>query len=169
MKLHRFPLSALLAVGLALASAGALAAPAAPQTAASPGQAGAPPSGESAMLSQYRWQLSTATDASGKRIDVLFARPDRPLQLDFANGRMHIVNVCNVLAAGYYIVDGRLQLTPMVHTMMMCANPSLMAMEAAINDRLHGRPRLSLQATGAGARLRLVTDSGDTLVFVGRP
>lgn len=166
MKPRRFPLSPLFAVALALASAGA---PATPQTAAAPDQAGAAPPSEAAMLSQYHWQLSTATDAGGKRLDVLFARPDRPLQLDFTDGRLHIVNVCNVLTAGYYIADGRLQLTPMVHTMMMCANPSLMAMEAAINDRLHDRPRLSLQATGGGARLRLVTDGGDTLVFVGRP
>jgi heat shock protein HslJ len=169
MKPRRLSLPAVLAIGLIPATSGTLAMPAIPQVAATPGPSSAAPADEAAMLGQYRWQLSTATDASGKRIDVLFARPERPLQLDFADGRLRIGNVCNVLGAGYSIVDGRLQLTPMMHTMMMCANPSLMAMESAINDRLHDRPRLGLLMAGSTPHLRLVTDSGDTLVFVGRP
>jgi hypothetical protein len=39
------------------------------------------------ILTRYHWQLHDAVDNSGKRLDALFGLPDRPLQLDFADGR----------------------------------------------------------------------------------
>ena len=35
------------------------------------------------LLTRQQWRLSTATDATGKRIDALLVRADKPLQLDF--------------------------------------------------------------------------------------
>jgi len=124
---------------------------------------------DTTMLSQYHWQLSNATDNSGKRIDALFAKPDKPLQLNFNNGRLSVSNACNMIGGPYSIQNGRLQLRQMVHTMMMCADPARMRMDAAISDRLRSNPMLSLQANNDAPQLRLVTDSGDTLVFVGQP
>jgi pimeloyl-ACP methyl ester carboxylesterase len=39
-------------------------------------------------LQGNHWVLDSATDASGKRIDALFARADKPVTLDFIDGRV---------------------------------------------------------------------------------
>jgi len=124
---------------------------------------------EANTLDRHHWQLESATDRSGGRIDALFARADKPLQLDFTNGRLGVANACNRLGGSYTIERGRLDLGHMMQTMMACADPKLMALDGAIRERLEGHPRIDLQDAGDTPRLTLRTDAGDTLVFAGRP
>jgi heat shock protein HslJ len=120
-----------------------------------------------AVLSQYHWQLNDAIDRMGNRIDALFVRPKQPLQLDFSADRLNVVNACNNLGAGYSVRKGRLQIGPMVSTMMACHDPALSALEDAISQRLRGSVGVNLLSRDNTPRLQLVTDSGDTLSFTG--
>lgn len=120
-------------------------------------------------LGKYHWQLSEATDSSGKRIDALFVRPDRPVQLDFVQQRIGVSNTCNRLGGGFTLQGEQLQVTPMAQTMMACHDPALAALDSAVSQRLQGNSKISLQTTGDTPQLRLVTAGNDTLVFNGQP
>lgn len=144
------------------ASAGATPAPAATAPATAAGV-------DANQLGQYHWQLSDATDSSGKRIDALFVRADKPVQIDFRNSRLSVSNACNALGAGYALKGDELQVSPMMSTMMACSDPALATLDGAISQRLQGNLKLSQKADAAGPQLQLVTASGDTLHFTGQP
>ena len=128
-----------------------------------------PASTEADALTAYHWQLRGATDRGGKRVDALFVRPALPLQLDFHDGRLGVSNACNRIGGSYRVENGRLRLGPMAQTLMACSDPALAKLDEAIGQRLQGNPRLDVQRGSGGPRLRLVTDAGDTLDFVGQP
>ena len=94
-------------------------------------------------LGRYHWQLSTATGHDGHRLDALFAHPDKPLQLDFADGRVSVRNACNGMGGSYRIEDGRLVVGPMMHTMMACADPALNRLDGMIGQRLASHPAIA--------------------------
>jgi heat shock protein HslJ len=145
------------------------APPAPAGTAAAQAMVGGTAVPEAERLSMYHWRLAQATDNHGQRIDALFVRADKPVQLDFTDGRIGVANTCNRMGGGYAIDSGRLVVTQMTHTMMACAGP-LMELDGAVDTLLRGRPRVQLQAAGSDApRLVLATDHGDTLVFTGLP
>jgi len=120
-------------------------------------------------LGQYHWQLDSASNRDGQRLDALFAHPQKPLQLDFADGRMRISHACNAISGSYRIDGGKLDIGPLTHTMMFCADKPLMAMERGASQRLQGTLAFRLQRTGAQPQLRLTTAAGDTLSFTGQP
>jgi len=138
-------------------------------TAMSAAGAAAAPAADIRLLGAYHWQLTNATDSTGQRIDALFVRPDKPIQLDFSAGRLSVSNSCNNLGGGYNINNGRLQMSPMVSTMMACFDPALAALDDAITQRLQGSPRLNLQADANTPHLQLITERRDTLSFTGLP
>ncbi len=144
-------------------------APAAAGTAAAHATDSATAGPEADRLSKYHWRLAHATDDHGKRIDALFVRADKPLQLDFSDGRIGIANTCNRMGGGYAIDGDRLVVARMAQTMMACPGP-LMELDSAVDILLRARPRMQLQAADSDApRLVLTTDAGDTLVFTGAP
>lgn len=146
---------ALLALGLAGCHAGA-AASAAASSAPTPDALAARP-----------WQLSTATDAGGHRIDALFAGSKQPLELVFEGHHLSVRHTCNAVGGDYRLADGRLQLHGLLHTMMACADAALNVQDRAIRSRLRSQPRLELRDVGGNPQLRLLTDGGDILVFAG--
>lgn len=148
-------------------SADAVASPPAASTSTNQTTAAAPK--ENVVLGQYHWKLTEATDKSGHRIDALFARADKPLQLDFSEGRLSVSNACNRLGGSYQVENGTLKVGPMVHTMMACPDPAVMALDGAIDKRLHDGPALTLHTDGDAPRLTLVTGDGDSLQFNGQP
>lgn len=151
---------------LPLALAACVAAPAADAAQATPNSAAAP---DAALLGGYHWQLAQATDHGGRRIDALFVRPDKPLQLDFGSDRLSVRNSCNGMGGSYRIANGRLLLGPMMHTMMACADPMLNRLDSLIGERLASRPAITLTRHGDTPRLELRTAAGDTLDFTGVP
>lgn len=118
-------------------------------------------------LAAYRWQLSEARDAQGKRIDALFARADQPLTLEFQPGRIGVGNSCNRIGGAYRIEGDKLAIDRLASTMMACADPALAALDQAIGQRLEGQLPASVQR--APEKLTLTTTGGDTLVFDGVP
>ncbi len=122
-----------------------------------------------AVLGQYHWQLTDASDVQGQRIDSLFVRDGQPVQLDFIDGQIMISNTCNGMSGGFSVVDGQLQIAPMAQTLMACVDPSLAALDTAVGDRLQGNAQIDLDSAGSPPRLELVTVDGDTLSFAGQP
>ena len=108
------------------------------------------------LLPAYHWRLAEATDAQGQRIDALFANPDKPLQLDIADGRVSISNTCNRMMGGFVLDGDTTTVGPMASTLMACPDPALAALDAEVGTRLAG------EMTVAGT-------AGDRLVFHGTP
>jgi heat shock protein HslJ len=125
---HSFPL-ALLAVVIGMAGCArstppeatpSAAEPAAASTPAVPATATATPD-TAATLVAYQWQLKLATDAAGQSIAALFPTPDKPLGVEFSDGRLGVTGSCNRISAGYQLLDStQLQLSPGMSTMMAC-------------------------------------------------
>ncbi|WAC62544.1 META and DUF4377 domain-containing protein [Pseudoxanthomonas sp. SL93] len=128
----------------------------------------AAPIDASTLLPQYHWRLMQATDANGQRIDALFARADKPLQLDFRDGRLSVGNTCNRMGGSYTLAGDTLTVGRMVSTMMACTDSTLMALDQEAGKRLEGP--LTLAATQDGVtQLTLTTTQGDKLMFGGDP
>jgi len=117
-------------------------------------------------LQSQHWLLKQATAADGTRIDALFARDDKPVTLDFADGRLSVSNTCNRLGGGYTLENGTLKVGAMVSTMMACTDKSLMALDEAVSSRLQGQLKAAQDADGT---LTLTTGKGDVLVFAPEP
>lgn len=124
---------------------------------------------DATLLGGYHWQLTQATDHGGQRIDALFVRPDKPLQLDFADGRVRVRNACNGAGGSYRIANGQLVVGPMMHTMMACSNPALNRLDGLIGQRLASHPAITVTQHGDTPQLQLRTAAGDTLDFTGMP
>jgi heat shock protein HslJ len=121
-------------------------------------------------LSGRHWQLHDAVDGSNHRLEALFGTSGKPLQLDFNADRINISNACNRISGGYRIVDGHLITAQLVQTMMACADPTLMQRESTIKAVLQGKPTLIVSTGDDGMQLlTLAADSGQTLVFAGKP
>lgn len=121
-----------------------------------------------AALPRHHWALRDATDASGRRIDALFARADAPITLDFKDGRVSVRNACNHMGGEYALAGDTLTVASMQSTLMACADPKLMALDREAGGRLEGAMRAALQP-GQPPRLTLTTTGGDVLTFEGEP
>lgn len=123
---------------------------------------------DAGSLASHHWRLQRATDREGRRIDALFARADLPVQLDFNEGRLAVLNACNRIGGGFGIEKDHLIVGTMISTKMACADPALTNLDRAISERLQGRLRMAVRS-GASPSLHLITEAGDTLEFIGEP
>lgn len=134
------------------------AADAAPAAAATPVDA--------AQLGANHWVLDNATDSAGKRIDGLFVRADKPVTLDFADGRVAVDNTCNRMGGGYTLAGGEITVSRMASTMMACTDQALMALDQAVSSRLEGTLKIGQHDAST---LTLTNAAGDVLSFRGEP
>jgi heat shock protein HslJ len=152
-----------------LALAACTAAPVSSTPAAEPIADSSAASTWPATLARYHWQLHDAVDSHGNRLDALFGLPDRPLQLDFADGRVRVRNACNGMGGSFLIVEDHLVVASMMHTMMACHDQTLMQRETTIGSLLQSKPTLILSTEGNAPSLTLASDDGHTLTFIGNP
>ena len=145
---------------------GEMPAPAADPAAPPPMEA--PSTDTASLLPSHHWRLVEATDAQGQRIDALFARPDKPVQLDFADGRVNVSNTCNRMMGSFTLEGTTLTLGQMASTLMACTDPKLTALDAEVGKRLAGALTVSSTA-GDTPQLVLTNAGGDRLVFEGAP
>ncbi|MGY1411146.1 DUF4377 domain-containing protein [Luteimonas sp. A611] len=132
-----------------------------------PAAATAPaPALDAAALAASHWRLTDAADAAGQRIDALLPDPAKPLQLDFADGRVSISGGCNQMNGGYTLSGDRFEVGALAQTKMFCGGGALMATDEAIGARLAGAGTL---VAGENDTLVLTTAGGDRLVFTGEP
>lgn len=165
-------LPALVAAPLALALAACTPAPPAgdpPQASATPAAdaANAAPATSAGRLDAWHWQLAEAVDADGQRIDALFGNLDRPLQLDFNDGRVSVTGGCNGIGGSYEQDGDALRIGTLMQTQMACAQP-LMDQDAAIGRLLEGELGLATRDSDP-PRLELTAAGGARLVFDGLP
>jgi heat shock protein HslJ len=97
------------------------------------------------LLPGYHWRLQDATDAAGKRIDALLVRRNQPLQLDFADGRVAVLNACNHIGGGVSMDGDTVRIERLVGTKMACLDPALSALDAEITRRLAGASKIALE------------------------
>ncbi|MEO6102201.1 MAG: META domain-containing protein, partial [Pseudoxanthomonas sp.] len=124
----------------------------------------AKPAAEAAFASRH-WRLTDATDANGQRIEALFANVDKPLQLDFSEGRASISNTCNGMGGSYTVQGAQLAFGPMVSTKRACVDRKLLALDQEAGKRLQG----SMTFVETGDTLTLTSAAGDVLAFKGEP
>ena len=136
-----------------------------PTVAAAATEAAATTPADASALSAHHWRLSDAKDAQGQRIEALFVNAEKPLQLDFKDGRVGISNTCNRMGGAYSVEGDQLKFDPLASTMMACADAKLMALDQEVGKRLEG----SAKFARAGDTLTLATASGDVLTFSGEP
>lgn len=128
----------------------------------------APPGALRAVLAlaRHHWRLSSAVDASGSRIDALFVRPQRPLQLDFNASLVSVGNACNVMSARHAPTADSLMVEPFNFAPTRCADPALGRLDGQVAQRLQGRLAMRFEA-GDMPRLVLVNAAGDVFTFDG--
>jgi heat shock protein HslJ len=181
MSLHRPVRLALVVAALCMAgcsrstppdtSAPAATAPAVASTPAGPaGPAAATPAPDTATtLVAYRWQLASASDAAGQSIAAFFPTPDRPLGIEFADGRLGVTGGCNRISAGYQLLDStQLQVGQGISTMMACP-PPLGDADAAFARFLAGTLQIAVTGEAGAPQLRLAATDGSALTFNGTP
>lgn len=120
------------------------------------------------VLPKYHWQLTSAVDAKGQPIDALLVRPERPVTLDFAGGKLAVSNACNRMIGSYEPGNRKVTIGKLASTMMACTDPKVMALDQEVGKRLAGDLALRM-AKGEAKQLELKTASGDVLVFAGVP
>ena len=119
------------------------------------------------LLTRQQWRLSTATDATGKSIDALLVRADKPLQLEFQrSGGVAIGNACNQMSGPFRLTGQTIKLGPYAATRKACADPTLTALDAEVGKQLQG-DFIYRMAFGTAPALELRSARGDMLVFVG--
>jgi heat shock protein HslJ len=154
---------------LPLALAACASAPESTPPAATASSASSGTTLSAATLERYQWQLHDAVDGDNKRLDALFGKPDKPLQLDFSADRVRVSNACNNISGSYQIVEGHLVAGPLMQTRMACTDPTLMQRETTITAVLQGKPTAILTTAGTAPLLTLAAESGQTLTFAGKP
>jgi heat shock protein HslJ len=143
------------------------AAPAVTSSPASPAVA-TPTPDTAGTLVAYRWQLESASDASGQAIAAFFPA-DHPLGVEFVDGRLGVTGGCNRLSVGYQLLDAtRMQLGQGVSTMMACL-PPLADADAAFARFLTGTLQVTVDGAAGAPRLRLAAADGSNLNFSGTP
>ena len=147
------------AIWLALAAL-ALSACATPST----------PSGPAleSRLSAQRWTLQSATDGQGQPMGALFPRAEPRFTVEFKDGRVGIRGGCNAMGGSYHIdAANQLQVGPLMSTRMACAG-GLMEADQALSGLLAQGLRVEF-SQGAAPTLRLVSATGQTLVWAAAP
>ena len=150
-------------------SAPATTAPAAASsTPASPAVATPAPHTATTLVA-YKWQLESASDAAGQSMAAFFPTPDRPLGVEFADGRLGVTGSCNRISVGYQLLEStQLQLGQGVSTMMACP-PPLGDADAAFARFLAGTLQVAITGEAGAPQLRLAATDGSALTFNGIP
>lgn len=144
----------------------AAAAPAVASTPASP--AVATPDTATTLVA-YQWQLKSATDAAGQSLAAFFPTPDKPLGVQFADGRVNVTGSCNRISAGYQLLDSaQMQVSQGMSTMMACP-PPLANADAAFARFLSGTVQVTVAGEAGAPQLRLAAADGSSLTFGGTP
>lgn len=118
-------------------------------------------------LDGYRWQLESATDARGARIDGVALPEGRAFSFAFPAPGVVVDGGCNTMRGSVEVGAGRIRIGRLASTMKAC-DGALMQADAALAKLLAGPLKAAIDGS-AEPRLRLVTAANDTLVLVGHP
>ena len=174
MSLHRPRSLTLMAAALCMAGCAPSTPPSAPAPEVTAGKAvaaaePAPVADLGTRLSAFRWQLTSAADASGQSIAALFPGPENLLGIEFAGGQIGVTGGCNRIGAGYQLLEpAQLQVGPGRSTMMACP-PVLASADTAMARFLTGTLQVEITGDAGAPVLRLAAQDGTKLTFNGTP
>ena len=101
-----------------------------------------------ATLQNYRWQLVSVTDFSGKPTKLELFNQAKPLLVSFDKGRVSFDNTCNRMWGNYSLTHDNVLIKNIVSTRMMCMPESRMAFDAAVPSTLKGQFKLTQDIKG---------------------
>ena len=101
-----------------------------------------------ATLQNYRWQLVSVTDFSGKPTKLELFNPAKPLLVSFDKGRVSFDNTCNRMWGNYSLTHDNVLIKNIVSTRMMCMPESRMAFDTAAPSTLNGQFKLTQDTKG---------------------
>ncbi len=101
-----------------------------------------------ATLQNYRWQLVSVTDLSGKPTKPELFNQAKPLLVSFDKGRVSFDNTCNRMWGNYSLTHNNVWIKNIVSTRMMCMPESRMAFDAAAPSTLNGQFKLTQDTKG---------------------
>lgn len=101
-----------------------------------------------ATLQNYRWQLVSVTDLSGKPTKPELFNQAKPLLVSFDKGRVSFDNTCNRMWGNYSLTHDNVWIKNIVSTRMMCMPESRMAFDAAAPSTLNGQFKLTQDTKG---------------------
>ncbi len=157
---------ALLTLSVALAACARAPQEPPAQPAATPATSTTAAALDPSVLGGHHWVLANAVDAKGRRIDALFARADKPVRVDFADGRIAVSNTCNRMMGSYALDGAKLTIGDMASTLMACTDPKMTALDGAVGTQLRGPLTAALQP-GATPVLTLTGADGNVMTFHG--
>lgn len=118
------------------------------------------------VLTDHRWALIDAIDASNRHMAALFPDPARAFSFGFAESRLHVRGGCNGFRGAFAIGDDdMLSVTGMMSTMMACDTP-LMEADSALSA-LMAEPLEVALIRGAQPTLALLAATGEVLLLAG--
>ena len=101
-----------------------------------------------ATLQNYRWQLVSVTDLSGKPTKPELFNQAKPLLVSFDKGRVSFDNTCNRMWGNYSLTHDNVLIKNIVSTRMMCLPESRMAFDTAAPSTLKGQFKLTQDIKG---------------------
>ena len=116
-----------------------------------------------ATLQNYRWQLVSVTDLSGKPTKPELFNQAKPLLVSFDKGRVSFDNTCNRMWGNYSLTHNNVLIKNIVSTRMMCMPESRMAFDAAAPSTLNGQFKLTQDSKGTP--MLTVTDNNQISLF----
>jgi heat shock protein HslJ len=135
------------------------------------------PADDMSALMSFDWNLREAHSRSGEPRDIYFPPTGRPLVLAFeTQGSFSVVGDCNRFGGGFVLSGGRICKEPSPQSLrtatLMGCDFDRLATDAAIVELMNDEPRYRIRDTVRAQGLpvlELEAESGDRLVFEGRP
>lgn len=121
---------------------------------------------DDSLFTRHRWSLKEAVDAKGRTIGALLVRPDKPVQITFADGRINVHNTCNGLSGMFRRLGDEIRVESLIGTKMQCVEPEIAALDTEMSLRIQGSARFTAQP-GTPPKLEWRAQNGDILRFVG--
>ncbi|MBI1623562.1 META and DUF4377 domain-containing protein [Comamonas suwonensis] len=107
------------------------------------------PAGDAASLTAYHWKLQQAFSPAGAEDQSWFLSGNNaPIELEFADQRVMVKNLCNVISAGYSVEGQRLNVQRTVSTLRACNDSQLMMLEQKVARILPTSKQWNVQLGG---------------------
>lgn len=117
------------------------------------------------QLKAYYWDLKAAYDGKGQ---AWKANTQPAMRLQFDDKQLSVLNLCNVMGAGYTLNGNNIEVSRGISTMKACADADLMALEQRVGQLLPSAKRVDLKG-GEPPQLALHFADGSRWEMTGTP
>lgn len=119
-------------------------------------------------LTAYHWSIDQAIDAEGNSdTQWLRANDAQTATLSFSEDGVGISGLCNAMGADYRVDGSTIKISPVISTMMMCADDALMRYERSLGQHLTAASTWQIQEATDDASLTLGFEDGSQWTLKG--